>query len=213
MPITSTGAWTKNYEAIKRYWAANISPVSSQSFGSILNEAGVALYYVDREYNTAKLPIAYLTSGTYQTDSSNGRTIMLVLGGEQSGGTPSETDYAIWGPIRNTSGENYLSYRNVTNTPLTPGLDGDGNYVSGMRSSVTIQNMADNAITVYEYGLFTGLRATTTNSSSSSAYSSHQVLLYRGVLSEPVTLGRWDTITINLDRYIKVALQESGTTP
>lgn len=212
MPITSTGAWTKNYEAMKRYWAARISPASNQPFGSIVDESGVPLYKISyvSSYNASALPLGAIYDGSYQRDSSEGQNLQLVLGGQQSSVTPSEDDYTIYGPIRNSSKNSILSYRNITNAFVTPGADGEGNYVSGIRSSVTIQNITANPITVYEWGLFTGLTASVT---SGGVLNTRQVLIYRGVLSEPVTLGQWDTITITFDRYMKVALQESGTTP
>ena len=212
MPITSTGAWTKNYEAMKRYWAARRSPASNQPFGSIVDESGVPLYSISyvSTYNASGLPIENITDTTYQKNASEGQYLQLVLGGQQSSVVPSEDDYTIYGPIRNDKNNSILSYRNITNRNVTPGADGEGNYVSGMRSSVTIQNITANPITVYEWGLFTGLTASVTSGGSTTT---RQVLLYRGVLSEPVTLGQWDTITITFDRYMKVALQESGTTP
>lgn len=212
MPITSTGAWTKNYEAMKRYWAARRSPGSNQPLGSIVDERGVPLFSITyvSSYNAIALPIGTIVDSSYQKDTSEGQNLQLVLGGQQSSVTPSEDDYTIYGPIRNSNNNSILSYRNITNTYVTPGADGEGNYVSGMRSSVTIQNITANPITVYEWGLFTGLTASVT---SGGLLSPRQVLIYRGVLSEPVTLGQWDTITITFDRYMKVAMQESGTTP
>lgn len=212
MPITSTGAWTKNYEAMKRYWAARRSPGSDQPLGSIVDESGVPLHSITHvsTYNASGIPIESITNATFQINPSEGQNLQLVLGGQQSSVTPSEDDYTIYGPIRNTKKNEILSYRDITNTFVTPGADGEGNYVSGIRSSVTIQNITANPITVYEWGLFTGLTACV---SPSGSFTTRQVLIYRGVLSEPVTLGQWDTITITFDRYIKVALQGSGTTP
>ena len=208
MPITSTGAWTKNYEAIKRYWALRWSPVSSQPFGSIVDENGASLFYVNSfAYNALALPL----NGISQSASSSGYAdcLNLVLGGQQSSVTPSEDDYTIYGPIRNSD---ILEYRNVTNTPLNASQE-EGYFLGGIRSSATIQNKSTSPITVYEWGLYTNIKSTITERIDSTAYAYRNVLLYRGVLSEPVTLGQWDTITITFVRYMKVAPQENGTTP
>lgn len=176
MPITNTGCWTKNWDGIKRIWATKNKAAGSIKFSDASTTEGA---YTTTIPNVTPMSAIYGGSG-FMLD-----TITLLLGGEESASTPSDTDYNIYGPI--TSG---ITYVNVG------GWGPSYNAATGVCSrhwSVTIQNVGASDLTIYEWGLFAGIRYY----SSSSQSANKGALLYRGKLSEAVTLRQYETITIS----------------
>ena len=179
------GAWTNNWEAIKRIVATN-----KASAGTLINTGGGQVTSDPATNYSAKpsMPMDNVSG------NSNGGVALVALriGGEQSSVTPSASDYNIYGPI--TSG---ITYVNVTNGAITyyPGTG-----IAERTDSVTIQNTAAGAKTVYEWGLFGTYRAASGNSS----YNDIVFLLYRGTLDTPVTLQQFETITITFTRRMQI---------
>lgn len=179
MPVSNTGCWTKNWDGIKRIWATKSKDAGSITFTDASTSEGAY---------TLSVPTLSPMSSIYNSSSGYSWSldqITLRLGGEESSSTPSETDYDIYGPI--TSG---LSYVNVG------GWGPSYNAATGVCSrhwSVTIQNVGASDLTIYEWGLFAGIRYY----SSSSQSAIKGALLYRGKLSEAVTLRQYETITIS----------------
>lgn len=177
MPITNTGCWTKNWDGVKRMWATKQYAAGLITFCDQATSAGA--YSMNIPDVT---PFASIRQGS---DILAGN-LTLRLGGEESSSTPSDTDYNIYGPI--TSG---LSYVSVTNNGT--GYNASTGIASAYRS-VTIQNTSASTLTIYEWGLFTGVDYWT---SSTTRFPNKAFLLYRGKLSEAVTLRQYETITIS----------------
>lgn len=179
------GAWTNNWEAIKRIVATN-----KASAGTLINTGGGQVT-TDPATNYIAKPSMPMDNvyGNY----SDGVVGMVVLriGGEQSSVTPSASDYNIYGPI--TSG---ITYVNVTNGTITYNPE---TGIAERTDSVTIQNTAAGAKTVYEWGLFGTYRA-----ASGRPYDDIEFLLYRGTLDTPVTLQKYETITITFTRRMQI---------
>ena len=176
MPITNTGCWTKNWDGIKRIWATRTKAAGSITFSDASTTKGAYNITIP---NVTPMSSIYSGSG-FSTDN-----ITLLLGGEESASTPSDTDYNIYGPI--TSG---ITYVNATGGSISYKAS---TGIASRDYSVTIQNVSGSALIVYEWGLFAGIRYY----SSSSQQTVKGALLYRGKLSEAVTLAQYETITIS----------------
>lgn len=180
------GAWTNNWEAIKRIVATN-----KTSAGTLINTGGgqVTAEYRPHyaSYTTSKptMPMDDVSGSSDVTASY----VSLRIGGEQSAVTPSASDYNIYGPI--TSG---ISYVNVTNGTITYNPE---TGIAERTDSVTIQNTGSGSKTVYEWGLFGGFPYGTSSSLA-------PFLLYRGTLDTPVTLQQYETITITFTRRMQI---------
>jgi len=177
------GAWTNNWEAIKRIVATNM-----MGAGALINTGGGQVTAAFRPHSgKPSMPMDDIY-GNASVSSSN---ITLRIGGEQSAVTPSASDYNIYGPI--TSG---ITYVNVTNGAITYDPD---TGIAERTDSVTIQNTAAGAKTVYEWGLFGGIYYASGNNSYVAEF-----LLYRGTLDTPVTLQQFETITITFTRRMQI---------
>lgn len=178
------GAWTNNWEGIKRIVATN-----KASAGTLINTGGGQV--------TTDPATNYIAKPSMPMDNVSGNSnggaglVALRIGGEQSSVTPSASDYNIYGPI--TSG---ITYVNVTNGTITYDTE---TGIAERTDSVTIQNTAAGAKTVYEWGLFGTYRA-----ASGSSYNDIAFLLYRGTLDTPVTLQQFETITITFTRRMQI---------
>ena len=177
------GAWTNNWEAIKRIVATN-----KTSAGTLINTGGgqVTAEFVP---NTTK---ATMPMDAVNNSSSVTRPyVTLRIGGEQSAVTPSASDYNIYGPI--TSG---ISYVSVVNGNITYDAS---TGIAERTDSVTIQNTGSGSKTVYEWGLFGGFPLQNGNNTLTAEF-----LLYRGTLDTPVTLAQFETITITFTRRMQI---------
>jgi len=175
------GAWTNNWEAIKRIVATN-----RMGAGVLINTGGGQVSADFRPHQTKpSMPM----DDVYSSAGVSASYVTLRIGGEQSAVTPSARDYNIYGPI--TSG---ISYVSVTNGDI--GYE-DGAYTR--KCSVTIQNTGTGAKTIYEWGLFGGIYYANGNNSYVAEF-----LLYRGTLDTPVTLQQYETITITFTRRMQI---------
>lgn len=175
------GAWTNNWEAIKRIVATN-----RMGAGVLINTGGGQVTADFRPHDTKpSMPM----DDVYGSSGVTVGYVTLRIGGEQSAVTPSTSDYNIYGPI--TSGISYVSV-----------VNGSIGYESGAYTrtdSVTIQNTGTGSKTVYEWGLFGGIRHANGTSSATAEF-----LLYRGTLDTPVTLAQFETITITFTRRMQI---------
>lgn len=175
------GAWTNNWEAIKRIVATN-----KTSAGTLINTGGGQVTAdFSPHSNKPSMPMDDVSSD----ESVSSSYVALRIGGEQSSVTPSASDYNIYGPI--TSGIRYVS---VTNLGIWVE---DGAYTR--KCSVTIQNTGTGAKTIYEWGLFGGIYCANGNIPFVAEF-----LLYRGTLDTPVTLQQYETITITFTRRMQI---------
>lgn len=181
------GAWTNNWEGIKRIVATNMT-----SAGTVVLTSGGRMTEAFADGQTKpSMPMDALLQGS----TASLGYVVLIIGGEQSSVTPSASDYNIYGPI--TSGITYVSSSNgaITYDPDTG--------IAERTSSVTIQNTEAGAKTVYEWGLF-GAVNTTYKSGSKTYTRKNDFLLYRGTLDTPVTLQQFETITITFTRRMQI---------
>lgn len=186
------GAWTNNWEGIKRAWATNCATA-----GTIINTGGGAvtsLYNENGYYANLLSPLTTVISGTGSGQYTCGR-IQVKVGGQEQSPIPSATDYNIFGPITS----------NMTYVNVVPGSAGY-NAKTGVAmayGAVTIQNSDPAARTIREWGLFTWIR--------DASGTSHNILLYRATLDEPIVLQQYETITIKFTRRMQLDVPNSGT--
>lgn len=180
------GAWTNNWEGIKRIVATNMT-----SAGTVVLTSGGRM---TEEFDGQTKPSMPMDTLSQQTTSPPGY-VVLIIGGEQSSVTPSASDYNIYGPI--TSGISYVSSSNgaITYDPETG--------IAERTSSVTIQNTTAGAKTIYEWGLF-GSVNTRYQIGNNTYIRRNDFLLYRGTLDTPVTLQQFETITITFTRRMQI---------
>ena len=182
------GAWTNNWEALKRILATN-----KIDAGTLINTGGGQITAEFRPHDTKP---SMLMDDVNNGSGISTSYVTLRIGGEQSAVTPSASDYNIYGPI--TSGINYVSIINGTISYDT------STGIASRRDEVTIQNTGSGSKTVYEWGLFGGIRHANGNGSTTAEF-----LLYRGTLDTPVTLEQFETLTIKFTRKVQITVPQS----
>ena len=165
------GIWTNNWRAFR-----NIMVMGSHynGFSTVINENGVT---VANSYNpnlTTTTPL-----GDYTNDDGSNSFNFIKLG---TGNTaPAATDYNVTQP----TGLSYLSC--TASAPVY-----DDNTATVTRSiAVAVQNTNSESITIREWGLFGTVRSLLFGSSVIT-----HALLYREVLTTPVTLTQYQAATL-----------------
>jgi len=168
-----TGTFTNNWHGLKN--AMLLGGYYQNGFSTVYNTNGQRLNGQDSSYSSRRLAsLISLINNAYTTINDR---ISVRLGTSDT--TPLASDYNLGTPWSSN-----ISY--VSASATTPSFDSTTHKVS-RTYTLTIQNTAAATTTVREFGLFTVLSATT---------NSGDVMLYRGILEEPVTLRQYESATI-----------------
>lgn len=180
------GVWTNNWANIQRGWAADMM---STAIGPVYSTSGAAVAYVKSV--SAARPLNELNNGT-----GTGTTVCAVRFGT-SNTAPSVNDYTL--------GEQFasgLTYISASTEPKS--YDPQTGLVS-VTSTVVIQNTAAADKIIREWGLFGSVNGYRSGSSSSTSYD---VLFYRAVLDEPITLPQYYSLKLTITRTMQLEVLE-----
>ena len=174
-----TGVFTTNWHGLKNRILLNhnYSGVDDR----IYNTAGNSVPAYSSATSTIYTPLATLND-SYQI-SSGRSTIRLGLG--ENPVAPSENQRDLQGTkwaSNNTYVPKSFSSSSITKT---------GDHTYSRTYTAAIQNSADDTVKVTEFGLFTSVPYT----SGSSNYSA-EVMIYRGVFDEPITVRHLETVSL-----------------
>lgn len=173
------GVWTNNWKGL----------INSAILGGFYREGTTTAY----DYQGKA---AYMTNGNISSpvpsritnDGSPGSGSLSIRFG-QSDTTPDVSQYSLGDDATNN-----LTYINSS----VISYNWDANTHTLTRSyRVTIQNKNAATITIREYGVYVGAYLTSNNGGT-------RVMLYREVLDEPVTLGQYESGTINISLSITI---------
>ena len=168
------GIWTNNWRAFR-----NIMVMGSHynGFSTITNENGVTVENYYDPNLSATTPL-----GNYNNDDLYSNAMNFIKLG--TGNTaPTATDYNVTRP----TGLSYLSC--TMSAPVY-----DDNTATVTRSiAVAVQNTGSESVTIREWGLFGAVRTLVYGSGIIA-----RALLYREVLTTPVTLTQYQAATLTL---------------
>ena len=180
------GVWTNNWANIQRGWAADMM---SSNVGPVYNTSGNAVAYVKSV--SASRPLNDLVS------SVNTSTTTCAVRFGTSNTAPSVNDYTL--------GEQFasgLSYISASTEPKS--YDPQTGLVT-VTSTVVIQNTASADKIIREWGLFGSVNGIRSGQSSSTSYD---VLFYRAVLDEPITLPQYYSLKLTITRTMQLEVLE-----
>lgn len=174
------GVWTNNWNNMRRSMAAGIA---STALGAVYNTSGQAISSAN--VFQSQYPVAGPMSPLYGSRGSGGGVVGVPFG--TSNTTPAVTDYSLGEAF--TSGLSYVAYNNGTETyNASTGVATRTDYV-------TVQNTGAADKIVREWGIVGRLNGS-------------DVLLYRAVLDEPITLPQYYSLKLTITRTMQLEVQE-----
>lgn len=184
------GVWTNNWEKMRRAWAADTTAVvTTQDPTDGIFNINKALLRRDSQVTCSRPLSPLFNQATYESES------YCTVRFGTSADTPSASDWNLGDPV--TSG---LTYVEVANSAKS--YDAQTGLVT-MTSTVAVMNSMAGSMTIKEWGLFGYFSGT-----PSSGANTRVVLLYRGVLDQPITLEHNWTLQLTITRTMQLEVLE-----